>query len=623
MPGIPGTRPRIHKSRRTALAAVSLTLAAALAACSGGGSAGKIGNGSNSAPKGHEVKGGTVTIAASSGSAPNFIFPLAPATNQNGYNVNLTQPMWPYLVYAGDGAQSTVNPDESLFTSIKYGNGDKQVTITLKSWNWSDGKPITSRDFTFVYNLLKANAKNWNGYIQGLFPDDVASVATPDAHTVVLNLTRSYNPNFFTDDVLSGIPLLPQHAWDKTSASGAVGDNDETTAGAKAVYAFLQKQGGDISTFATNPLWKVVDGPWTLSDFRNNGYFSYVPNKNYSGPDKPILDKIVYTPFTSDDAELDALRAGGTIDFGTLPLNDINQASALKRSGYSLASEPIDGVAEIVPNLYNATVGPLLRQLYVRQALEYLINRKQLVSKVYNGYADPGNGPVSVMAGGPWPSPLEKSGGPYPYSPSKAIALLKAHGWNVVPNGTSTCVNPGTGASQCGADIAKGAPLNFQLVYSSGRASTDQQNAAIQSSEAQAGIKIALKSEPFDTLIATLGTCTASSHPASTCSWQLAEYGYDPYQLYPTGTGLFNTGGPNDNGGFSDPKLDQLINATEYGTSTQAFYQYEDYAAKELPWLWLPLRAEVLVYKNNLAGVTPLNPFSGGLNPEVWYYTSS
>ena len=45
--------------------------------------------------------------------------------------------------------------------------------MTLKSWNWSDGDPVTSRDFTFIYNLLKANYQNWNGYIPGTFPTDV------------------------------------------------------------------------------------------------------------------------------------------------------------------------------------------------------------------------------------------------------------------------------------------------------------------------------------------------------------------------------------------------------------------------------------------------------------------
>ncbi|MBV9382325.1 MAG: hypothetical protein JOY82_22420 [Streptosporangiaceae bacterium] len=602
----------------TAATAAAVTLTLAVAACSGSGPA--IGNGGGAAPKGQMERGGTVTMAWT-GASPNFIFPLAPVTNTDGYNVNLVNPMWPVLVYGGDGGQSTVNPAESLYSSMTWTSNDKTVTINLKPWNWSDGTPITSRDFTFVYNMLKADVPNWNYYVPGLFPADVAGVSTPTAHTVVLNLTRSYNPAFYTEDVLSYVPLLPQHAWDKTSMTGKVGNYDETAAGARAVYAFLQKEGSDMATFTTNPLWKVVDGPWTLNSFQSNGDYSYLPNTHYSGPDKPIVSKWVNTTFTTDTAELDTLRAGGSIDVGTLPLNDIQQAGVLKSEGYSIAAEPFPGVAEIIPNLYNAQAGPLLRQLYVRQALEDLIDRPQIVSKVYHGYADPGNGPVPVQAFTQWASPLEKSGGPYPYSPSAAIGLLKSHGWKVVPGGTSTCQRPGTAASDCGAGVAGGEPLSFQLTYASGKASVDEQEAAIQSSEEQAGVRIALKSEPFNTLTGTAGTCTASSHPASTCGWQLVDFGYDPYQLYPSGTGFFNTGGYNNQGGYSSAMMDSLINATEYGSSASAFYRYEDYAAEQLPWLWLPLESDIFVYKSSLQGFTPLNPISGGLNPEVWYFT--
>jgi len=552
----------------------------------------------------------------------DFVFPLVPATNQNGWNVNLSQPLWPFLVYAGDGAKSQVNKEQSLFTSLDYTNGDKRLTIHLKHWNWSDGKPITSRDFTFVYHLLKANRTNWAAHLPGLFPDDVAKVATPDTHTVVLDLTRAYNPDFYTDDVLSTIPLLPQHAWDKTSATGAVGDHDTTTAGAKAVYSYLQKEGAKIGSFATNPLWQVVDGPWKLSEFRSNGYYSYVPNTKYSGTAKPAIDKLVMSPFTTDTPELNALRSGSSLDVAGLPLNDVKQAQALRSSGYAIASVPIPGVAEIVPNLYNAKVGPLLRQLYIRQALQYLINRPQIVSKVYNGYADPGNGPVPVKATETWATPLEKAGGPYPYSPAKAKSVLQAHGWKVTPGGSTTCQSPGSGAAQCGAGIKAGQPLTFQMIYASGRATTDQQNAAIKSSEAQAGITINLKSAPFNTLIGEMGTCTAASHPSASCGWQLSNFGYEPYPLYPNGAGYFDTGGAGNAGGYSDPTMDRLIKATEYGSSTQAFAAYEDYAARQLPWLWVPLRSSILVYRTKLQGIVPLNPFSGTTDFADWYYTS-
>jgi peptide/nickel transport system substrate-binding protein len=599
---------------RVAVTAAALSLTFTIAACSG------TSGGSGGSASGKPRQGGTVTeawIAAT----PNFIFPYAPATNSDGYNQNLTDPMWPPLAYDGEGGQSAINSQESLYSSLSFSNGNKTVTMVLKNWKWSDGAPITSRDFTFAYNLVKANYQNWNLYIPGTFPTDVTSIATPNAHTAVLTLSQPTSPDFFAGDVLNNVQLIPQHAWDKESVSGTVGDYDQTTAGAKAVYDFLQKQGSQIAAFTTNPLWKVVDGPWTLSDFNSDGsLYGYVPNKNYSGPRKPHLSKMQNQSFTTDAAMLDALRSGSSLQVAPLSLNDVGQVGQLKAEGYSTAPVPIPGVAAIQPNLYNAQVGVVFRQLYIRQAMEELINRPQIVSKVYNGYADPGNGPVPVLSFPNWASPLEKSGGPYPYSPSAAITLLKSHGWKVVPGGVSTCQSPGSGPSQCGAGIAAGQQLEFQLEYSAGRATTDEQNAAIQSSQEQAGIKLSLKPEPFNTLVGNTGVCTAKSH-SQDCGWQLVEFGYNPYGLYPADTGNFATGGTGNYGGFSDPHADSLINATLQGSSTPAFFQYEDYVARQLPWLWLPLREGLEVYKSDLGGFVPLNPFSGSIDAEAWYFT--
>lgn len=587
-----------------------------LAACSSGSS----GSSSHGSATGKPQQGGTVTVAWSD-AQPNFIFPFPPATNEDGYNANLSEYLWPYLSYAGDGAQSAVDPAKSLYSSLKFSNGNKTVTMVLKNWKWSDGKPITNRDFTFTYNLLKVNYQNWINYIPGTFPTDVSSVATSGQHNVIINLTGPTSPTFFADDVLNNVPLIPQHAWDKRSASGPVGNYDQTAPGAKAVYDFLQKEGSQISTFTTNPLWKVVDGPWTLATFNSDGsLYGYTPNKNYSGPDKPHLAKELNQSFTSSTALTDALRAGNSVQLASLPLDDVNQLGQLKAAGYTSVTRAIPGVAGIEPNLWNTKVGAVFRQLYIRQAMEELINRTQLVSKVYNGYADPGNGPVSVKAYPNWASPLEKSGGPYPYKPAAAIALLKAHGWKVTPDGVSTCAKPGSGPSQCGAGVAAGQSLEFQLLYPSGSDTTDQENAAIQSSERQAGIKLDLKAEPFNTMVGTIGACTAKSH-AKDCGWQLIAFGYDPFGLYPADNGVFATGGTSNLGGWSDPKADSLIKATLQGSSTSAFFQYEDYVARQLPFLWLPLREGLQLYKSNISGVTPLNSFSGGENYEDWSIT--
>jgi peptide/nickel transport system substrate-binding protein len=613
----------MRKTHRLAVAAAGVSLSVVVAACGGGG--GKIGAGTT--VHGTPIHGGTVVVAEPPGASPNLIFPLDPSTNSNGYNVNLTEGLWPFLVYIGDGASSGVNPQESLFSSLTYSDNDSVVTIVLKPWKWSDGVPVTSRDFTFMYNLLKYNYNNWLGYVPGLFPTDVKQVLTPNTHTVVLDLTRSYNPTFYTDDVLSTIMLLPQHVWDRTSQNGPVGNYDETAKGAVAVYNFLQKVGSDMSTFATNPLWQVVDGPWKISAFNSSGFYAWVPNKNYSGPDQPYLSKVEWTPFTDDTAEMDTLRSGTSLDLAQVPPNDIKQIPQLEAEGYSVFEVPTNGVAQILPNFWPTGSytpgGPLIQQLYIRQALEYLINRPQLVSKVFGGYADPGNGPVPVSYGQQWDTALEKAGGPYPYSPSKADALLSAHGWKVVPNGISTCIKPGTGPADCGAGITAGQALQFQLLYASGTAAFDQQDAAIQSSEAAGGIHITLKGEPFNTMVADTGTCNQQSHTVGACEWQLQFFGYIPYSSDPSGAGDFNTDAIGNYGGYSSTEMNNLIDATEYGSSSSAFSAYENYAAEQLPWLWIPLPYYIWVYKKNLAGLTPTDPFQESLNPESWYYVKS
>ena len=73
-----------------------------------------------------------------------------------------------------------------------------------------------------------------------------------------------------------------------------------------------EPQGPDnsLKTYATNPLWQVVDGPWHLTQFDSAGTFTMEPNPKYSGPVKPKIDKFVMLPYTSNAAEFNALVGG-------------------------------------------------------------------------------------------------------------------------------------------------------------------------------------------------------------------------------------------------------------------------------------------------------------------------
>ena len=454
---------------RRGAAAIGVSAVLALAACSSSGSgSGTTGSSSTS--------GGIVTFAESADYAPTWILPFYSGADftiqEQGWFESL---MWPPLYNQGNGASPTVNYAQSLGNPPVYSDNDTVVTLTIKHWKWSDGTPVTTRDLMFWLNILKANKSQWADYTPGQFPDNVTSIKIVSPYEMTMKLNRSYAPNFFTGNELSQITPIPQHVWDKTSATGKVSNYDETTSGAKAVLAFLQSQSKDLKTYATNPLWQTVDGPWKLSGYTLTGKVTFTPNKNYSGPAKPKVSAFVEVPFTSQDAEYNALRAGD-LTVGYLPPNDYSTVSEIQSEGYNVAPWKVYGFNSLFINFNNPTVGPAFRQLYIRQALQYLINQPLQISKVFSGYAQPDygmvvNGPASEEGAEP---------NAYAYSPAKASALLTAHGWTVHAGGTSTCTRPGTAANECGAGIKAGFPLTFNLLIYSGAAAAGDRDDLLQ-----------------------------------------------------------------------------------------------------------------------------------------------
>ena len=212
------------------------------------------------------------------------------------------------------------------------------MTITLKGWKWSDGQQITARDIQFWQNMVTANKDDWAGYSPGEYPDNVTSTTINPSNPlqITFNLSQAYGSYFFTYNELSQITPLPQHVWDKESATGPVGNYDETPAGAQAVYKFLDAQSKSISTYDTNPLWQVVSGPWKLKSMDTAGDVSMVPNPGYGGPIKPTLTQFNEVPFTQAGAEFNQLKSATsvtntTVDYGYLPANDALQKNSLEQ----------------------------------------------------------------------------------------------------------------------------------------------------------------------------------------------------------------------------------------------------------------------------------------------------
>jgi peptide/nickel transport system substrate-binding protein len=569
------------------------------------------------------VSGGTATWAELPSDVPNYIFPFTSSayisvSNTNDFSEMLYRPLY----WFGTGAAPTLNPSLSLANYPTF-SGNK-VTITLKHYMWSNGQPVTAQNVAFWLNMLTAvGSLDWGAYTG--FPNTVVSnikVVSPTVLTMTLD--KPYNPLWFVYNDLSQITPMPE-AWDRTAAGPSHCSTD--VADCTAVYNYLNDQSKDLSTYVTSPLWGVVDGPFKLTAFNEDGHLTMVPNKSYSGPVKPRLAEFKEVPFTTDAAEYNVLRSPNSstkIDVGYIPPQDLPAkplSAAVGRNplpGYYLAPQITWGDSFYSVNEQSSISNhaAIFKQLYFRQALAYLMNQPAILSGPLRGYGVEQPGAVGTYPLTKWLSPLGRKGLTFPYDPAKAKTLLTSHGWSVAPQGTTTCANP----SLCGPGITKGTPLTFTFLYASGYQWISQEAAQLQSSGALVGIKLNLASQPFNDVVADAGNCVVAHLP---CNWDMADWGlgwsFAPDYL-PTGETLFMCGAIANSGGYCNPTNDAMIEKTLTSSNLSYLYSWENYMSTQLPVEWQPnapyLIAEIA---NNLKGVNPQST-TLTINPENWYY---
>jgi peptide/nickel transport system substrate-binding protein len=606
------------RSRWLPAAAAVVIASVALAGCSAssGGSGDAPGKAKNQA-----------TMALPPGNTADWIWPFSPLANFSVINAgSFQQLMYRPLYWFGDSKGTpALDPKLSLADEPVYSNNDQTVTIKLKDYNWSNGEKVTAQNVVFWINMERAEKANYAGYVPGQFPDNITSVSAPDDSTVVLNTDKPYSQQWFTYNELGQITPMPT-AWDMTSAT-AKGTCSTDQSGCADVYKYLVSQSKDLSTYATNKLWQVVDGPWHLKTFNSDGHVSFIPNAKYSGPVKAKLSQFNLAPYTTEASEFNVLRTGQTIDVGYIPTSDISQpkpaSSGPAAAGpnpiknYSLAPWFLYGINYFPMNFNNPTVGPIFKQLYFRQALQSIVDQPSIIKTAAKNYGVETTGPIPLYPESPLISQTEKDN-PYPYSLSSAKKYLTDNGWTVVAGGKTTCTKPGTDAGECGAGIAAGTPLTFNLQYSSGQQAVDTAMQSMKSNASKVGITLNLTTTTFNKVISTAIPCTGPD-----CTWQLENWGggwtFDP-DYYPTGEALFQTGAGSNSGSYSNPDIDKLIADTNTKSGTAVMQAYEDALAKDLPVIWQPNYTYALTeVANGLKGVTPQNPF-GIVNPENWHY---
>lgn len=574
---------------------------------------------------------GTIKIAQPSGITP-WVLPIITAAYNSIYTVyNFDYLMYRPLYWYANGTKIEENKAESLANDPVYSNNDQTVSVTLKSnYKWSDGQPVTSQDILFWFDEMKAGVKesasNWATYVPGLgLPDEVSSVSTPSSSTIVFNLKKTVNPTWFTENELGTVQPMPSHAWAIDSTGGKTLDFTNP-ANATLIYNYLSKASTSLSTYASNPLWQVVDGPYKLSSLNTTSDdYTFAPNTTYGGPHAKVMSNLSIESFASDASEYNAVKAGA-VDFGYVPIDDVTEAKTLT-SNYSIFGYPGYGWQGAFYNFQDTTgdFNNIIKQLYVRQALQHLVDQQGIIKAYLHnaggvGYGTVGQFPPTLY------TPSDDTSNLYPYSTATAASILKAHGWSVVPGGTDACQKPGTASDECGAGIPAGTKLAWNLLYASGIQLGQEEVTDLASNAKAVGIELTLSVQSFASLVTNYND---PASPKYVNKWAMNDFGGETDSTYPTTFGLFNSTGSGNIGGYSDPTTDSLINASISSTNASAVSNELSYLAKDLPVMFQPNpdwggEGGVLAVNKAISGPpASFEEYSEyWLAPELWYFKS-
>jgi peptide/nickel transport system substrate-binding protein len=279
---------------------------------------------------------------------------------------------------------------------------------------WSDGVPLTARDIAYTYNRILdggPESASWGSYLTS-----VTKITAPDAKTVVLKLDK---PNAVLP--LLPMPIIPEHIWKNVSES-------------------------QVKTYANEPVNGkpvVGSGPFELVDGKAGGSsYRFVRNPHYWGGE-PNVAEVDMQVYRSEDTLVQALSAG-EIDFAEDPTP--LQIKSLKSDPNITAQEgDSPGFDEIAFNTGSVDLktgkplgnpNPAVLDPKFRFALNFAIDRKQLVAKAYQGAATPATNIIPpAYSGYRWKPPSPDA---YAYDPAKARALLDAAGYKVGSDGWRT-----------------------------------------------------------------------------------------------------------------------------------------------------------------------------------------
>jgi peptide/nickel transport system substrate-binding protein len=344
----------------------------------------------------------------------------------------------------------TYKPD--LVSSVRLRLHPMRLTYVIRqNAVWSDGRPVTGDDFVFTLRTImnpKLDVAVRDGY------DLITRWRVGGKARKVVTFTFS-KPYADWKDLFSPY-VLPSHALEGADMSTVWND-------------------GIVNPKTGKP---ISDGPFTLTRWERGRSLTLVRSKRWYGT--PARLGAIEFRFVADPAELTQALRRGTVDAGypqpsaaLLPLRSAK--GVVYRTDRGTRFELLD-----LSELGTGDSNPLMRNVWVRQALIRATDRRTLVKDVFGRIA-PGTPVFDNLIFASNAPGYEGHFAKWTYDPKKARQLLVAHG----------CRKGGDGIYVCG-----GTRLSFKVEWDTGNARRATVFAAIRNMWKQAGIEAVEDDKP-------------------------------------------------------------------------------------------------------------------------------
>jgi peptide/nickel transport system substrate-binding protein len=362
---------RLLSMRTACLAGAAALVLSAAAACSSGGG-GASGNSSPSVQTSNSSiavagpkAGGSLTVLEGKGYAGDWPLGFDPATNTTGdADQDYYNAVYGQLFELGDNGK-LVN---DLATGYQYSNGNKTVTITLRSGvKFTDGTPLTA----------DVVAWNWNRDLQS------ACTCAPS-----WSINR-VNPKVTTSAPKPGVikVLSPTQIQVNLSvADGAfINQMFDSTPNWIASEVSFKKMGE--TAFAKLP---VGAGPFIMLTDSYSNQITMKKNPDYWEQGKPYLDNLTFKSVNGDEAAYEAMLAGeGQLYVGMSVPQIVAQAKQKFQVLTQLGTSPYD-------LQLNTAVAPF-NNPKAREAIYAMTNFAPILDKIFKnqypvvqGFTGPG-----------------------------------------------------------------------------------------------------------------------------------------------------------------------------------------------------------------------------------------